>query len=758
MAIPEVGTQNRYITLAVCGLLVLAIALVFGQTVRYDFVRIDDDRCVYANPHVTSGWTVPGMLWALTSRQGGAGWVPLTWFSHMAVWQCYGSNAGAHHLANVLLHAAAAVVLFLVLRSMTGRLWPSALVAALFAIHPLRVESVAWVTERKDVLSGLFFMLTLGAYANYVRHPFSFVRYAGVMVFFALGIMSKPMLVTVPAVLLLLDFWPLGRMRTGRNGPLALDPSEVFSRWAPAKEWIVRQSRLVGLVLEKLPLLALVALSCAQAVWYEAEAETVLPEDHVPIAWRVGNGWVSYVAYLEQTVCPVQLTLLYPHPGVNLPIGKIIGAALLLACISIGALTLWRRCPYLLVGWLWYLGMLVPTNGIVEFGRGVQAMADRFTYLPQIGLYVAFTWAVADVCRSWAWRRWMCGGMAALALAILMGCAWRQTTFWQDGETLYDRILTCFPRHVVVHRLLGQLLSDQGRTEEAVQHYRRACEIKPDSGEANYDLATALVGQGRLDEAVSYFRKALEIHPNYKAMHGGLGLALAMQGRLDEALAHYQRSLEIDPNDALVHEGVGSILMARGQFDEALPHCQRALEIQPGLAISQNNLGYILARRGQLDEALTHYQRALEIQPKFAMAHTNTGDVLAARGQCREALGHYRKALEIQPNDPVVQRSLAWLLATCSDASLRNGAEAVQLAQRANQLSGGKQPEVLDTLAAAYASAGWFPEALATARKALALARQQNNRVLADALQDRITLYEAGRPYHQTPTVPLSSP
>ena len=480
-----------------------------------------------------------------------------------------------------------------------------------------------------------------------------------------------------------------------------------------------------------------------------------MPEYHVPLAWRIGNGLVSYVAYLEQTIWPVRLTPFYLHPGFDLPVGKIIGAAVVLACISLGALTLWRRCPYLLIGWLWYLGMLVPVNGIVEFGRGVQAMADRFTYLPQIGLYLAFVWAVADLCRSSSWRRWMCGGTSALALAILMGCAWRQTTFWHDSETLYNRILTCFPRHVLAHRVLGHLLSGQGRTEEAVQHFRKACEIKPNSSGANYNLGMALARQGRLDEAVFHYRKALEGQPNSGATHCVLAATLAMQGRFDEALTHYRRSVELDPDNALAHEGLGGVLMAQGQLDEAMTHCQRALAIQPNLATAHNNLGNILARRSQFDEALAHYQRALEIQPNLAAVHTNTGDVLAARGQFREVLDHYHRAMEIQPEDPMVQGRLAWLRATCSEASLRNSAEAVELAQRANQLCGGKRPDVLDALAAAYAAAGWFPEALATARKALELARQQNNRALADALQDRIACYEAGKPYRQRPTAPL---
>jgi Flp pilus assembly protein TadD len=493
-------------------------------------------------------------------------------------------------------------------------------------------------------------------------------------------------------------------------------------------------------------------------VRYEKENETALPDYHVAIEWRMANALVADVTYLGQTVFPVHLTVLYPHPGIKLPVWKIIGAAVVLLCISTGALMLWWRCPYVLVGWLWYVGMLMPASGIVEFGRGVQAMADRFTYLPQIGLYIAIAWAVADACRCWLRRGRAVGGAAALALALLMGCAWRQTTFWRDSETLWTHTLTCFPRDALVHRLFGQLLSDQGRTTEAMQHFQKACESMPDSSGANFDLGVALTGQGRLDEAVFYFRKVLERRPNVAAAHSVLALALVNQGRLDEALAHYQRSVELEPNKALAHEGLGSVLMARGRFDEAMVHCQRALEIRPDLATAHNNLGRILARRGQFDEALAHYQKALEIQPNFAAAHIGTGDVLAASGKFHEALSHYRRALEIQPKDPMAQRSLAWLRATCADASRRKGAEAVELAERANQLTGGKRPDVLDALAAAYAAAGWFPEAVAAGRKALELARQQNDRALADALQDRITCYEAGRSYRQVPVAPRSSP
>jgi tetratricopeptide (TPR) repeat protein len=499
-----------------------------------------------------------------------------------------------------------------------------------------------------------------------------------------------------------------------------------------------------------------VPIAVLQELCYEAESAVVAPEDHVSLPWRLGNALVSYVTYLGKTVWPTGLIPLYLHPKDSLPVGHIIGAAVLLVCISAAALALWRRCPYLLIGWLWYLGILLPASGVVEFGYGLQAMADRFTYLPQIGLYLAFVWAVADLCRRWSFRRWACGGASVLALAIFMGCAWRQTSFWRDSTTLWTHAVACSPQTMLVHRLLGSALLDQRRTREAVQQLREALELKPHSVTTNYNLGTALAAAGRLDEAIFYYRRALEIRPDFAIAHCALASALTQQGRLDEALAHYRRSVELQPNDALAHEGMGGILVARGQFDEALPHCQRAIEIRPNLAMAHNSLGNILASRGKFDEALMHYQTALQVRPDFATAYTSIGNVLAARGQFREALDHYQKALKVQPQDPSAPYSLAWLRATCPDASIRNSEEAIELAQRASRLSGGQQPQTFDALAAAYAEAGWFPEALATARKALELARQQNNRPLADALEHRIAQYEAGRPYRQTPLAPAS--
>ncbi len=405
---------TRWQTWAICGFLLCAVFLVFGQTVRHEFIDFDDDLYVYQNTHVTQGLTAQGIGWAFTARVAN-NWHPLTWLSHMLDCQLYGLNAGGHHLTNVLLHATNAILLFLLLGRMTGALWRSAFVAAVFAIHPLRVESVAWVAERKDVLSGLFFMVTLWAYVGYVRHTFSLRRYLTVALLFALGLMCKPMLVTLPCVLLLLDYWPLGRLAAkGANGAgLANDMQSP------------RPASPLRLIVEKIPLFALAVASCV--VTPLAQGIAVATTEQLSLSSRVANALVSYVVYIGQVFYPLGLVPFYPHPKDGLPIGSVAGAALVLSAITIAVVVLRRRCPYLFVGWFWYVGMLVPVIGLVQVG--MLAMADRYTYLPQIGLYVALTWALAELAPVWRYRRWAYGIGASLVLLGFMGATFRQTSF-----------------------------------------------------------------------------------------------------------------------------------------------------------------------------------------------------------------------------------------------------------------------------------------------------------------------------------------
>ncbi len=742
-------SRNRCLVLTVCVFLLLAVGLVFGQSLRHEFVNYDYDGYVYQTPQISGGLSVAGIVWVFSHRHVG-NWHPLTGLSHMLDCQFYGLSAGGHHLTNALLHAATAVVLFLVLWQMTGGFWPSALVATIFAVHPLRVESVAWVSERKDVLSGLCFVLTLAAYVRYVRRPFSLGRYLLVVALFALGLMAKPMLVTLPLVLLLLDYWPLGRFAGSLCGGLTPHPDQKGASGGGTNVAEADLGRFLSpgrLVVEKLPLLLLTAISCVITVW--AQGTAVIPVGHLQFWQRACNALVSYATYLGQFVCPQELAALYPHPGANLPIWKVVGAGALLAGISAAALAGWRRRPYLVVGWLWYLGILAPVIGVTQ--TGLQARADRFTYLPQIGLYVALVWGAVDVCRSWPYRRWLYSATATLVLVAVMVCAWRQTSFWHDSQTLWSHALECTSRNAVAHNNLGCAFASRGQFDAAMLQFRRVLEFDPDDAEAHNNLGSALASRGQFDAAAVQFQRVLAIKPDDAGAHNSLGKALACLGQIDEAAAHYRRALEIQPDDADAHNNLGIALAASGRFAEAIAHYRKALETWPDYPDASYHLGIALANCGQFEEAWARLQPALKARPNDATLQSTLGNIMAARGEFQDAVAHYRKALQIRPDDLAAQRNLAWLRATCPLASQRNGEEAVELAERANRRCDGRRPEVLDTLAAAYAELGWFPEAVAAEGKALELASQQHAQPLIDVIRVRMALYQARKPFRQPP-------
>ncbi len=500
--LPVLGAETRREVLAVCGLLLLAVGLVFGQTVRHGFVNMDDGEYVSENPHVLRGLSASGVAWVF-SHSHSANWHPLTGLSHMLDAQIYGLRAGGHHLTNILLHATTAMLLFIVLRQLTGGLWCSAMVAALFAVHPLRVESVAWIAERKDVLSGLCFVLTLGAYGRFVRGPFSWGRYLLLLVIFALGLMAKPMLVTLPALLLLLDYWPLGRMSASPTPPHGNGEAFVGSANLRQTE-LGRFSLLWRLVLEKIPLLLLVALSCLMTIWAQGKVSAF--GNYLTLSWRVANALVSYVTYLVQLFCPLGLAAYYPHPERHLPMWKILGALVILACISIAAVRWRRRFPYLLVGWLWYVGMLLPVIGIVQVGS--QAMADRYTYLPQIGVYIALVFGLAEARWSWPYRRWLVwrgsgpGAGRSYGLRVAAdGLLARQRDF----------VDPCLGLYFAQRRGRTQPGARLGRPGpprfEAIEHYREALQFSRDYMEAHANLSAALIRAGTAGRGVSSLSK-----------------------------------------------------------------------------------------------------------------------------------------------------------------------------------------------------------------------------------------------------------
>jgi protein O-mannosyl-transferase len=629
--LPESGTRNPYAVAAVCVFLFLAIVLVFGQTLRHEFVKYDDDVYVFDNPQVEQGLTARGIVWAFTTNHA-CNWHPLTWLSHMLDCQLYDLAPWGHHLTNVLLHAATAILLFLVLRQMTGNLWPSAFAAAVFAIHPLRAESVAWVAERKDILSGLFFMLTLWAYVRYVRRPFSTVRYLAVMGLFALGLMAKPMLVSLPFVLLLLDYWPLGRMM-----PAVGDKQQMSSlQKTPQNSFSI----LVRVVLEKVPLLVLSGASCVVTIW--AQSEAIAINEQTSLTLRIGNAAVSYVAYLGKFFYPADLAVLYPFPMHGLSLWKVAGALLVLAAVSIGVFVWRRRCPYLPVGWVWYMVMLLPVIGLVQVGS--QAMADRYMYLPQIGLCIALAWGVAQFTQSWPYRRWAYSIASASVLAVLMGLTWHQTSFWHDTETLWTHTLACTSQNYTAHNNLGYVLGQTGRQQEAIKHFERALAFKPDSADAHSNLGAMLLQTGRPQEAIEHFEQALRLKFKDFHIYYYMGIALMQTGQPNKAIDYFNRALQLKPDFPEGYYDLGVALDQIGRPGEAIEHYEEAVRLKLDYIEARINLGIALRKAGRPQEAIKHYQKAQELA-------RNQGQTARAK-QIEDWLNSYSTGLSTDPAPP----------------------------------------------------------------------------------------------------------
>jgi len=715
--------DSRAAIAIVCVFLVAITWFVFGQTVRYDFVNYDDDTYVYANPLISSGLTVPGAIYAFSGKHSG-NWHPLTTLSHMLDCQLWGSHAGGHHLTNIVLHSIAVVLLFLILRQMTGALWRSAFVAAVFAVHPLRIESVAWISERKDVLSAVFFMLTLGLYVRFVRYS-SVGRYLAVVSSFGLGLMCKPTLVTVPLVLFLLDDWPLKRFAGG--------------------------SSTRRLILEKIPLFALSTAGAGATLW--AHQKSIIHIERLPFMWRVGNGLVACLTYIKQMIWPARLAVFYPHPGDTLPVWEIGLAIALLLLATAGAIALRRKRPYIFTGWFWYLTMLLPVIGLIQVGS--QAHADRYTYLPQIGLYILLAWAITDALASpFATGRIRRGGLqrrvlgvtASAAIIVLAWCAHIQASYWRNGETLWSHAIAVTSENFIAHDGLGQFQLDHGRLDEAIDQFQIALNIAPKYPMARTNLGIALAKKGRIDEAIADFQAVLEDYPNDAKTHLNLGTALAKKGDAQSAIAAYEKALSIQSRYPSAHYNLGMALDDSGRIDEAIAHYQEAVQEDPHFAEAYYLLGNDLFRRSRIDDAIAAYERALQSRPVYPEVENNIGLALLKEGRPGEAIAHWENAVANESDFVAALNNLAWVLAAFPEASIRNGDKALRLADRANQLSRSKDPAVLRTLAAAYAENGRFTEATATAESGLQIANTQGNSGLAKIFEDDLAHYRANTP------------
>jgi len=584
--------NRRWLAVGVCVCVAVLTWVVFGQTLRHDFINYDDPRYVYENTEITGGLSIGGIAWAF-SHIHSMNWHPLTTISHMLDCQLHGLKAGWHHFTNVLLHTIAAILLFIALRQMTGELWRSAFVAAVFAIHPLRVESVAWIAERKDVLSGVFFMLTLLAYVHYVRAP-SIWRYLFVAVAFAFGLMSKPMLVTLPFLLLLLDYWPLSRMR---------DPSSDIRR------------RLLTLVLEKIPLIALCAVS--SFVTFLAQRGAVGWTEQLPVLTRITNAVVSYVAYIWQMLWPVKLAVFYPHPEHRLPLWEIIVSLLLLLGITALAIALRKQRPYFITGWLWYLGMLVPVIGLVQVGW--QGHADRYTYLPQIGLYVLLTWTVADLTARWRRQREVVTASAVVIISVLTWRAWIQTSYWRDSETLFTHALAVTSNNDVAENNLGIVFLRKGQLDDAISLLQAAVDLRPENSPAHENLAKALLQKGQVADALVHYRKLLELQPDNIEVHNIVGTVLIQQGRIREGVEEWQKVLAIEPDNGNALSNLAWVFATSP--DDALRDGTKAVQLaEEALRISGRRIPVIFrtlaaayAEKGMFSQAIQTAQRGIEL-------------------------------------------------------------------------------------------------------------------------------------------------
>ncbi|MDM8554366.1 tetratricopeptide repeat protein [Desulfococcaceae bacterium HSG7] len=546
------------------GLTVITLA-VYWQVRSYEFINLDD-AYITENPYFQAGLTTESIKRAFTTTMQAGYWLPLTWLSHLTDLELYGNNSGQHHLTNLLFHILNVLLLFFVFKRMTGELWKSGFIAVLFAIHPLHIESVAWVAERKDVLSAFFWFLTMHAYCCYVKSPGT-GRYLLIVISFILGLMSKPMLVTLPFVLILLDYWPLKRLQ---------------------------KSETSRLFFEKAPLFILAIIASIITFIAQQKAGAVNSLNVLPVHVRIENALVSYLTYLIKMIWPSDLAVLYPHPLV-LPLWKVALSLAILTAISLFAIRTFKQHPYFIVGWLWYLGVLLPVSGLVQ--SGVQALADRFVYIPLIGIYIVIAWGFPAIMSQWRFRNVICAVTAAAAISMLIVTSWTQVRLWKDSITLYEHTLTVTSGNYLIHNHLGAAFREKINPAKAILHFKKAIQINPAYASAYNNLGAVLAEQGKFDDAILYYSESLEINPHYSPAHYNLAMALSKKGHIKEASKHYSEVLRINPHNAEAHNNYGIILAEQGNTDDAAWHFSEALRLKPDYSQAHHNMRLILFRK-----------------------------------------------------------------------------------------------------------------------------------------------------------------
>ncbi len=659
--------SNKNWSLLICLILALIIFAVFFQVHSFGFINLDDPGYVSENPNIQAGITLNAVKWAFTTIHTGY-WHALTWLSYMLDWQLFGLNAGGYHITNLIFHIANTLLLFIILRQMTKALWQSAFVAALFALHPLHVESVAWIAERKDVLSTFFWLLAMWAYVRYVKNP-KLKWYLISLMLFALGLMSKPMLVTLPFVLLLLDYWPLNRI----------------SRF----NW----QTIYRLILEKIPFFFLAAVLSVVTFIAQHSSGAISSLTGISIKSRVCNALISYVQYIEKMFWPTHLAFFYPYPA-HISISYAMISAGFLLAVTIFILLFSKKHRYLFTGWFWYLGTLLPVIGLVQVGS--QAMADRYTYIPLIGLFIIITWSLPEMLAKWSSRKAAIWISSLICISILAVCTFYQTRYWKDSLTLCRHALEVTKNNYQAHLCMVKPLLEQNRIDDAVLHGREAVRINPDDVHAINALGSALYKQGKIDDVVRCFRKVLEMDPgdptanlnlaavlvtkgsfaeavahyriagsavNTPRIHGDFGYALARLGQFRQAAQEYRKACSADSNDPNTLNDFGFALAHSGEYNEAISLYNKALQIAPDFVDARINLGFALAGSGKLQEAVKEYEKIMLIQPQNAAAHNDFGVVLFRQGKIDDAIAHFNQAVKINPNYTKAKNNLSAVLA-----------------------------------------------------------------------------------------------
>ncbi len=654
----------------ICFFLSICILLVYGQVTSHDFINIDDSLYVTQNPHIQNGFTLNNFFWAFTTTNA-ANWHPLTWLSFMGDYEIYGLRAGGYHFTNLLFHIINTLLLLFVLNKLTGAFYRSVFVAALFALHPLHVESVAWVAARKDVLSTFFWLLTIWAYSRYVTRPEA-KRYFLVFTFFALGLMAKPMVVTLPFVLLLLDYWPLNRFGNNRTinnhkefqpcgdfiahtkapairkagGTAIYDkislPNAVMDLWQNMK-----QKTIAFLILEKIPLFILTIFSCVITYIAQKHAGAVAAADAFPLDVRMINAIVSYGGYIGRTLWPNDLSVFYPHPGIW-PLGKVLLSGFFLIISSLLILFSARRYPYLATGWLWYLGTLVPVIGLVQVGD--QAMADRYTYMPLIGLFIMMAWGVPDIIRRLPYRRVILGFISFLIIIALSILSWQRCQLWGDKVALWDDALKNY-KFAFAYNIRGLGYADKGQYRRAIEDFNAALAIKPEYAEAIINRANVYGAIGQYEQALRDFNYALRLKPHFADNYYNRGILYLKMNRLDLAIDDFTMAIRIEPDMADAFNNRGVALRLKMQYEKAFADFNQALRINQNHTQAYYNRGVIYNIHKQYDLAIEDFIKALKITPDYAAAYFNMGLAFSAQGKFAEAINSYENTLRIQPNN-----------------------------------------------------------------------------------------------------------